>query len=47
VSATLLVALMVSGWVVLRPPVARSEARATAADLQRDANSDHFARTLC
>ncbi len=45
-SAALLVALMIAGWVVLRPPEARSEARATVAGLQRDANSDRFARAL-
>ena len=43
VSAALLVALMIAGWAVLRPPEARSEARATVAGLQRDANSDRFA----
>jgi predicted secreted hydrolase len=46
VSAALLVALMIAGWAVLRPPEARSEARATVAGLQRDANSDRFARAL-
>jgi len=45
-SAALLVALMIAGWVVLRPPEAGREARATVAGLQRDANSDRFARAL-
>jgi predicted secreted hydrolase len=45
-SAVLLAALMIAGWLVLRPPAARSEARATVAGLQRDANSDRFARAL-
>ncbi len=47
VSVTVLVGLMALGWGALRPlDAGDDEARATVAGLQRDENSDRFARAL-